>query len=140
VREALGLLLVVAIGMASDACADFVHPCTILAPKELPDGSSVGGGVADNAILTGATRWGTDPNAVRETVLSTSPQAAGDVHPTSGVLIRHLAAHLQLADDPPILAPAGAPALIWQDVSCRYVVVLDRSFTPAKVIDYAARF
>jgi hypothetical protein len=136
----LGAVLAGAIGIAIAGCTDFIYPCTLRVPIALPDGSPVGNGVADDTVLTGATRWGTDPNAVRETVVSMSPQAGLDIHPTPGVLIRDYPAHLQLAEDPPFLAPAGAQALVWQEQSCRYVLVLDRSLTPTQVTDYAAAF
>jgi hypothetical protein len=140
VKPLLGALLALSIVFASGGCSDFVYPCTLPAPKALPDGSAAGVGVRDDSVLTGATRWGTAPNAVHVAVVSMSPQAIQDVHPTPGVTVRGVPAHIQDAGDPPSLAPAGAPALIWQEQSCRYTVVLDASMTPAQAADFAARF
>jgi hypothetical protein len=140
VKPFLGAMLAIAIGIAIAGCADFTYPCSLRVPNALPDGSPVGNGVADDTVLTGATRWGRDSIAVREAVVPMSPQAGLDIHPTPGVLVRDHPAHLQLAEDPPLLAPAGAPALVWQEQSCRYVLVLDRSLTPEQVADFAASF
>jgi hypothetical protein len=140
VKPWLGALLAFSIVFASGACTDFVYPCALPAPKALPDGSAAGVGVRDDSVLTGATRWGTAPNAVHVAVVSMSPQGIQDVQQTPGVTVRGVPAHIQAAGDAPFLAPAGAPALIWQDQSCRYTVVLDPSMTPAQVADFASRF
>jgi hypothetical protein len=136
----LGALLAFSIVVASGGCTDFIYPCPLVTPKALPDGSAPGEGVRDDSLLTGATRWGSGPNAVHVAVVSKSPQGIQDVHPTPGVTVRGVPAHIQAAGDTPFLAPAGAPALIWQELSCRYTVALDPSITPAQVADFASRF